>query len=160
MGEAAAARSRRHRPAVIAAAVLAAVVTLAWALQTATSGGAGEAEGSPAPYSVRVERGGVVLRQYDLAELHALPVHTAVIEGREQDGPLLAAVLREAGVARYEKVVVRGAGLRDGGRLELTARQVRQGVQLDFSERGTVKVCGPELVWPAWVRDVLIISVD
>jgi hypothetical protein len=160
MGDASAARSRRLRPALITAAVLAAVVVAAWALQAVTSGGAGEMKGSPAPYVIMIERRGEVLKEYDLAALHALPQHTVVIDGKRQDGPLLTTVLRDAGAASCDEVVVRGAGLRDSGHLELTARQVRKGAQIDFNERGTVKVCGPRLVWPAWVRDVLTISVD
>jgi hypothetical protein len=54
---------------------------------------------------------------------------------------------------------VRGAGLRDKGSLSLTAAQVRRKVQLDFADRGTVKVCGPSLYHAEWVRDVVSIDV-
>ncbi len=67
--------------------------------------------------------------------------------------------MQDAGAARYATVVVRGAGLRDKGSLTLTAAQVRRQVQLDFSDRGTVKVCGPDLYHAEWVRDVLTIDV-
>jgi hypothetical protein len=54
---------------------------------------------------------------------------------------------------------VRGAGIRDDGHLTLTAAQAAQHVVVDFTERGTVKVCGPDLLRPDWVRDVISIDV-
>ena len=60
----------------------------------------------PAAYSIKVKRGGEVLKVYDLAALQALPQHAVVIDGKEQGGPLLATVLADAGAAQYDKVVV------------------------------------------------------
>jgi hypothetical protein len=68
---------------------------------------------------------------------------------------IAATLLRDAGAGTYDSVDVRGAGLRDGGRLTLTLAQVKRKVQLDFSDRGTVKVCGPNIPWADWVRDVI-----
>jgi hypothetical protein len=152
---------RRPQPAVIAIAAIAAAVILAWALEAAITGGAGGSQGSPASsaYSIKVEKGGEVLKIYDLAALHALPQSKIVIDGKEQDGPSLPTLLADAGAGTFRTVEVRGAGLRDGGHLSLTAAQAAQRVQLDFTERGTVKVCGPNLTRPQWVRDVLTISV-
>jgi hypothetical protein len=153
-------RRRPRRPALVVIGALALVVAAAWGLQAATSHGAGETSVSPAPYAVAVKRGGKVLKEYDLAALHALPQHTVMIDGKEQNGPLLATVLADAGAQTYVAVLVRGAGLRDGGSLRVTKAQVLAGVQLDFSDRGTVKVCGPKLPWSTWVRDVITVSVD
>ena len=83
-----------------------------------------------------------------------------VIDGKEQDGPLLVTVLRDAGVGDFASVTIRGAGVRDDGRLTLSRTKAARGVLLDFSDRGTVKVCGPELDWADWVRDVLTIDVS
>jgi hypothetical protein len=146
---------------LVAAAAVVAVVVAVWILQTALSGG-GESskDDSPPPYSVMVKRGGEVLKTYDLADLHALPQASVEIDGKEQDGPLLTTLLDDAGAGAYRTVVVQGAGVRDQGRLELAARQAARDVQLDFSDRGTVKVCSPWLQRREWVRDVLIISAD
>jgi hypothetical protein len=156
-----AAPRRRLRPVLITAAVIVAAVGAAWVLQWRLTGGTGESQGSPAPpvYSIKVEQDGRVLRTYDLSALHALPQSKLIIDGKEQDGPSLAVLLTDAGAASFDSVDVRGAGLRDSGRLQLTAAQVSQHVQLDFTERGTVKVCGPNLTRPQWVRDVLSIDV-
>ena len=106
-----------------------------------------------------MQHGGTTLKTYDLAALHALPQTRVVIDGKAHTRRSPATPSADAGVTSYDSVVVRGAGLRDGGSLTLTAAQVRQKVQLDFSDRGTVKVCGPEIYHAAWVRDVLSIDV-
>jgi len=154
-------QSRGRRPFIIAAVLIAAVVVAAWVLQAgATDAGESPEGDSPASYSIKVERGGEVLKQYGLAALQALPRTSVVIDGKEQDGPLLSTVLADAGAASYDHVVIYGAGIRDEGSLELTAARVAANVQFDFAERGTAKICGPKLDRSEWVRDVLTISVD
>jgi hypothetical protein len=146
---------------LIAAAAVVAVVAAAWALQAMASGGGESSQGdSPPPYAVSVRRGGEVLKTYDLAALDALPKVTTEMEDKEQTGPTLVALLEDAGASSYGKVEIRGAGVRDPGQLTLTRAEVRRRVQLDFSERGTVKVCAPWLERKEWVRDVLTLSVE
>jgi hypothetical protein len=153
-------RGRRLWPLGLAAILVIATVLSAWGLQSRYSDGAGASRDSPAPqYSVSVLEEGMTLKTYDLAALHALPQSRVVIDGKAQTGPSLIALLEDAGTAAYDSVEVRGAGLRDRGSLTLTAAQVRQRVQLDFSDRGTVKVCGPKLYHAEWVRDVISITV-
>jgi len=150
---------RRRWPLLVVAVAIAAVVGGAWLLQSMVSNDSGAAGGgAAAPYSIKVTKGGEVLKVYDLAALHALPQSAVMIDGKEQNGPSLPVLLRDAGAGRYDSVVVRGAGLRDLGKLTLTAARARKRVQLDFSDRGTVKVCGPDLYHAEWVRDV--VSID
>ena len=99
-----------------------------------------------------------MLKENDLTALRALPQTSVVVDGKEQDGPLLRSLLDDAGVDPAATVQVAGAGLRDEGRLTLTADEVDRDVQLDFSDRGTAKVCSPWLDRSEWVRDV--ISID
>jgi hypothetical protein len=153
------ARKRRLWPILVAVAAIVAAVAVAWALQASVSGGRSSAAGATKPYSIEVLKDGTPLKTYDLAALHALPQARVVIDGKEQTGPSLAVLLADAGSGAYKTVAVRGAGLRDKGSLSLTAAQVRRKVQLDFSDRGTVKVCGPELYHAEWVRDVVSIDV-
>jgi hypothetical protein len=153
-----AARRRGHRwwPIGLAAILVIAAVLAAWGLQTWFAGGAGSSNDAPAPrYTIKVLKDGRTLKTYDLVALHALPQARVVIDGKPQDGPTLVTLLRDAGAGTYDSVDVRGAGLRDGGRLTLTLAQVKRKVQLDFSDRGTVKVCGPNIPWADWVRDVI-----
>jgi hypothetical protein len=152
------ARRRRLWPVLVAVAAIVAVVAVAWALQATVSGGGSSAAGAAKPYSIEVLKGGTPLKTYDLAALHALPQSRVVIDGKAQTGPSLTVLLADAGAGAYTTVDVRGAGLRDKGSLSLTAAQVRRKVQLDFSDRGTVKVCGPDLYHAEWVRDV--VSID
>ncbi len=153
---------RRGGPVILAAAaVIVAVVVAAWVLQAGSGGeDVPPAGGSPSGYSVTVRKGGEVRGHYDLAALRALPQATVVIDGKEQEGPLLRTLLDDAGIDRVASVSVVGAGVRDGGQLELTAAQVDRGVQLDFSRRGTVKVCAPWLDRSEWVRDVISIDAE
>ena len=142
-----------------AAILVIAAVLAGWALQIRYAGGAGSLEDAPAsPYAITVMDNGRTLRKYDLAALQALPQTRVVIDGKAQTGPALATLLTDAGAAKYDSVVVRGAGIRDDGSLTLTAAQVGRRVQLDFSDRGTIKVCGPNLTHADWVRDVLTID--
>jgi hypothetical protein len=149
---------RRWWPLALAAVLVTVAVLAAWGLQQRYAAGAGSQGDSAPAYSIVVNQDGKTLKKYDLAGLHALPQSRVVIEGKEQTGPLLAVLLEDAGASPYTSVRVRGAGLRDGGEITYSPAQVRQKVQLDFSDRGTVKVCGPHLARSEWVRDV--ISVD
>ena len=145
----------------VATAAIVAVVVVAWTLQAMASGGGDSSEGdSPPPYSVSVKRGAEVLKTYDVAALRSLPQVTVEMEGKDQTGPALAVVLADAGVSTYDEVDVRGGAIRDSGQLALSSVQVRRRVQLDFSQRGTVKVCAPWLERREWVRDVLTITVE
>jgi hypothetical protein len=135
------------------------VVVVAWVLQAgAEQGGETPAGDSPPAYAITVRQGGEVLRQYDLVALRALPQASLTVGGREQDGPLLRTVLDDAGADTSAVVDVVGAGLRDEGRLTLTADEIDRDVQLDFSDRGTVKVCAAWLDRGEWVRDVVTID--
>jgi hypothetical protein len=150
---------RARGPIGLAVVLVVAAVLAAWGLQARYAGGAGSSKGDPAPaYSIAVKRDGRLLKTYDLAALRALPQSRVVIDGKQQTGPSLTVVLKDAGAGRFDSVEVRGAGLRDKGSLTLTAADVLKGVQIDFSDRGTVKVCGPGLYHAEWVRDV--ISID
>jgi hypothetical protein len=145
----------------VAAAVITAAVAAAWALQVGATGGVESSKDSSAPpYSIAVEQGGEVLKHYDLAALHALPQAAVEIDGKDQRGPLLATVLADAGVTSFRSVEVCGAAIRDPGHLTLTDSQVTRSVQLDFSDRGTVKVCSAWLERKEWVRDVLTIAAE
>jgi hypothetical protein len=151
-------RRRRLWPILVAIAAIAAVVAVAWVLQASVSDGGSSAAGATRPYSIEVLKDGAPLKTYDLAALHALPQSRVAIDGKTQTGPSLTALLADAGAGTYQTVDIRGAGLRDKGSLSLTAAQTRKKVQLDFSDRGTVKVCGPDLYHAEWVRDV--VSID
>jgi hypothetical protein len=152
---------KASRNALIAGGlVVAVVVAVLAALQLADSKGAGGDTSSPAPgYSVAVVRDGKVLARLTLADLRALPQAHVVIDEKEQDGPLVTDVLDKAAAGPVATVTVVGAGLRDSGKLRVGDKAVIDSLVIDFSDRGTVKVCSPKLPWSEWVRDVTEIRV-
>ena len=153
---------RRQRWRVVAViAVLAAVVGTGWAVQHAAAGRKAPSGATrPAAYTVALTRNGALLRRFTLADLHALPATRVTIDGKVQDGPTLLSVLAAAGVRGHPAVIVLGAGLRDSGKLVLPASRVNGRIVVDFADRGTVKVCSPQIAWGHWVRDVKEIRVD
>lgn len=144
---------------VLVVAGLLLVVGGAWALQAKKGGATGQGS-SGSGYSIAVSRGGAVLRRFTVADLQALPQTAETIEGKTQNGPLVGSVLQAADAGDYTKLTITGAGVRDSGKLTLTAPHIPADLMLDYSERGTVKACSPTLAWGAWVRDVTGIDVD
>jgi hypothetical protein len=62
-------------------------------------------------------------------------------------------------VTDFDSVTVTGLGVRDDGRIVLSRAQVDQDVVLDVAERGTTKLCGPNIAYEDRVRDVERIEV-
>jgi len=112
------------------------------------------------PYEVRVLDGTRVVASYTVEELEDLGVVKIVALGKDEEGPSLARVLQASGVESYERVIIHGAGIRDDGEIELTAKQVSRNVIFDIANRGTVKVVGPEIAYADRVRDVTEVVVE
>jgi hypothetical protein len=135
------------------AVTLVAAVALAWSLEYFAS------QSDEDVYTVSVVRDEEVVRVFDLEELRDFDTRQMEMQGEVQEGPPLLDVLGEAGVTDFSSVTIVGAGLRDSGRIVLKSGDIDENVLLDFSSRGTVKVCGPEIVWEDRVRDVERIEV-
>jgi hypothetical protein len=144
-------RKQKIAFAVTAVALLTAV-TVAWSLQVSS-----EVDGGG--YAVDVVRDGAVLETFDVEALAALGMRKVVTQGQQQEGPPLLAVLGAAGVTDFDSVTVTGLGVRDDGRIVLSRAQVDQDVVLDVAERGTTKLCGPNIAYEDRVRDVERIEV-
>ncbi len=138
---------------VLAATVTVVVVGVAaaWALQALA--------GDDEAYEITVTRGGKTEAVLGLEDLRALPSRTVEMQGQEQSGPTLLSVLAEADIERFRSVRVIGMGVRDDGVIVLLPSQLDEDVLLDIAERGTTKVCGPEIPWADRVRDVQRIEV-
>jgi hypothetical protein len=161
MADAVQARRARRRLYIVAG-VLVAVVVGAWIVERVVNGAAQAPGGAPAApaYTVSVQRDGMTLKRFTVAQLHALPQTHIMSDGKPQDGPSLAVVLAAAGFrGTYTSLDIRGMGLRDGGRLALPAARVTPKTILDFSDRGTLKVVSPSLTFRERVRDVTAIIV-
>ena len=143
--------SARQKVALSATvAIVVVAVAGAWALQTL-----GRASG----YQITVTRDGAAAKVFDLEELQAMPAREVVMQGQEQQGPPLLALLGDAGIESFESVKVVGMGVRDDGVIVLTAQQIDDHVLLDIATRGTTKLCGPDIAWADRVRDVQRIEV-
>jgi hypothetical protein len=96
---------------------------------------------------------------YDITALKGLEWRKVRMQGQEQEGPPLLRMLEDAGISEFAVVVVSGPGVRDDGRIELSAEDIDEDVLLDIAARGTAKLCGPEITWDDRVRDVHTIEV-
>lgn len=143
-------REQGIRPRTIALIVLGflfAFVALAWGAELLLT----------APEDIpplRVTRDGVVLAEFTMDELREFPTRSYSQFGKSGEGPMVLDVLAEAGVADFERLTVRGPAVRDDGILVLERDQVTEDVVLDFANRGTVKIAGPDIEWDDRVRDV------
>lgn len=151
-----------RRRVLIVFGALALAVASAWIIQGVVAGEGAEAPaGASAPsYSVAVTQNGSLLKRFTVADLRALPGATVTIDGKEQDGPSVPTVLAAADAAAYTTLSVKGIGVRDSGHLTLESARVNDRLLFDFSDRGTVKICSPDLEWNQWVRDVVEIDLD
>ncbi len=155
--------TRTRRRVALLAAALAGLVAVAWlaewravgGVSTPGTSGAGSAVAARPPgYAVQVVCDGETVGDFTPEELGRLPQRTIVSDGKEQQGPSVLAVLAAAGIGEFARLDVRGMGLRDDGRLSLTAAKIDDDLILDFSDRGTLKLVSPKLGWRDRVRDV------
>jgi hypothetical protein len=122
--------------------------------------GTGGGGGASSSGSVVVRDGALELARFDLAALQALPqvdVKTPQSAGDQvQTGPTVRSVLDKAGVAAVTQLRVEG---RDPAQTlsgaDLDGRPI-----LDVTNRGTVKLAGPDLTTDRWVRDVTALVVN
>ena len=145
--------TRRTTVLVVAVAALLALVAGAWGIEALLT--------SPEDVApVVVMRGDETLASFTMDDLRALPQRTVEQLGKVQEGPPVLEVLAAAGVTDFNRLVVRGLGVRDSGTIEIDAADVTPDVVLDFANRGTVKITGPDIPWDARVRDVTVLEVE
>jgi hypothetical protein len=149
-------REQGRRRTVIGAVVVTALLTLVGAAWLAESLLAPPQSIPP----VVITRGGMVLAEYTIDELREFPVQRISQFGKWEEGPAVLDVLAASGVVQFERITVTGLGDRDSGSIELDASEMDRDVILDFANRGTVKVAGPDIPWNARVRDVTVLEVE
>ena len=142
--------SRQKRTLVATVVIIVAAVATAWALQSL---------GSTDDYKVTVVRDGSAVATYSLTDIAKMPARTVVMQDQEQEGPPLLDVLERAGIRGFDEVKVVGMGARDDGVIVLSADEIDRDVLLDIAERGTTKLCGPDIAFDDRVRDVERIEV-
>ena len=145
-------RTRRTTTILVVGGLLV-LLALAWLLDAL----AGQAA---ADYRVVVRRDGAELRSYSLEDLRRFESHKFTQSGLTEEGPSVRDVLSDAGVEDFARLTVVGLGIKDDGLLVLDADQVDEDVLLDFANRGTVKIAGPNITRAERVRDVTELRVD
>lgn len=109
---------------------------------------------------LRVMRDGQVLAEFSIDNLREFPMRSYSQFGKSGEGPAVLTVLAEAGVTDFERLTVRGPAVRDDGILVLDRDQITEDLVLDFANRGTVKIAGPDIAWEDRVRDVTELEVE
>ena len=106
---------------------------------------------------LRVVVDGEVTADWTLADLEsAVPFVDLTIDGDEQSGPLLIAVLAASGVPEWEsgEVIGMGEGRIFAVGLDISVSEVDDGWIFDVTNKGTLKLASADLPREQWVRDV------
>jgi hypothetical protein len=112
---------------------------------------------------LRVIVDGAVARDWTLETLdYSLPFATLILDGDEQNGPLLTDVLEASGVVSFGTMEALGLG--EGRSVEVTlfvdAAEVNETWILDVSNQGTLKLAADNLPREKWVRDVAELRIN
>ncbi|MBI2919204.1 MAG: hypothetical protein HYY01_14615 [Chloroflexi bacterium] len=109
-------------------------------------------------YAIEVIVRGEKVAFVPLSQLKGLEAKTV----GEQQGPTLLDALKLAGVQDFVKLTVSGfsPGRRGPAQLVLARAEVNDQVILDFTNKGTVKLTGPDIPNDKWVLDVARLTVD
>jgi hypothetical protein len=134
------------------------------ALSPTTGASGGRAQGSVTPlagYSLRVLRGGQVLKALTAQDIDGLPQQVPEIGGRPMNGASVRAVLGLAGVQDAQEITVRGTDSTRSGPATVTLpwSGLTDDVLLGVNKRGAAKFFGPNLPGDQWVVDVTEIEV-
>jgi hypothetical protein len=146
-------------------AVIIAVALLAAACSSDDSSEEDVVELPPAGEDVvlRVIIGGEIAADWTLETLdYNVPFRTLILDGDEQQGPLLIDVLAASGVVDWESMEVIGLG--EGRSFEVNlfvnASEVNETWILDVSNQGTLKLAAENLPREKWVRDVAELRIN
>lgn len=127
-----------------------------------STGSASDLEPPADDVVLRITVGGEVAADWTLPDLESEVEFTEMtIDGDEQAGPLLLAVMEASGVGDWESAEV--LGMSEGRvvavSLEISGEAVDESWILDLSKKGTFKLATPDLPREQWVRDVGEISI-
>ena len=148
--------------AIIVMVIIAAyLVTYYLAINPGMSGATVKTQSTQSRYSIKVYVNDEYVKSLTLSDLKKLRQYKFVDSlGKIQEGPLLKdVIINFLGINSFKYVVIEGRG-----HVELNYDDVmNEGnyIILDFTRKGTVKLCGREDVIPRneWVKDVAIIKI-
>jgi hypothetical protein len=115
-----------------------------------------------AGYQIKITLKDGQITYLGLPELQTLPTVQMEAYGKSEEGPTFLSALELAGVSDFSKVTISGMlrGRVATGEITLSRAEVTEDVILDFSNRGTTKLAGPEIPEDNWIIDVAEISIE
>lgn len=139
---------------VIASLLISTIALLAMALMPAPSNSQAIDTGNE--YAIKVFSNDTQIASLSFDDLLQLPQVTVSAGGKEQEGPPLLSLLDLAGVGEFSEVTVIGLtrGRIASAQLVLKEDQINDEVILDISNKGTAKLCGPNIDANEWIIDV------
>lgn len=116
----------------------------------------------PEGYAVQVIKDEKTLKWITLADFEAMEQATIEINNDTETGPLFSDVLDFADIKNYSTLTITGysKGRIASAEITLTPSQVHDGVIMDITNSGTVKLAATDIVKNDWIRDVEQIIVE
>lgn len=116
----------------------------------------------PDGYAVQVIKDEKTIKWITLADFEAMAQVTIEVNDDTETGPLFSYVLDFAGVSDYEILTITGysKGRIASAEIMLTPAQVHDGVVMDLTNSGTVKLAATDIPKNDWIRDVEQIIVE
>jgi hypothetical protein len=107
-------------------------------------------------YTIKVFSNDTQIASLSLDDLLNLPQVNISAVGRTEEGPTLLSALELAGVTNFSQLTATGMtqGRIAEAVLTLTRDEIDDEVILDITNSGTTKLCGPNISFDAWIRDV------
>jgi hypothetical protein len=107
-------------------------------------------------YAIKVFSNDKQIASLSLDDLLKLPQVTVSAGGKDQEGPTLLSALDLAGIREFSEVTVVGLTRGRIGSAELVLKkdQITDKVILDKTNKGTTKLCGPDIDYNKWIIDV------
>ena len=107
-------------------------------------------------YTIDIFSHDTQIASLSLDQLLNLPQVNVSAAGRTEEGPTLLSALDLAGVTNFSQLTATGMtqGRIAEAELTLTRDEIDDEVILDITNSGTAKLCGPNISFDSWIRDV------
>ena len=120
------------------------------------SSGSGSSNNSSSGYAIKIFVNDTQVASLSLNDLLNLPQVNVTAADRAQQGPSLLSALALANVTSFSKITA--TGLTQGriaeAVLTLNRSEIDDKVILDITNSGTSKLCGPNISFDSWIRDI------
>lgn len=110
-----------------------------------------------ADYQVKVTMAGKELKSYTIEDIKKMPTISLQVDGKEEVGPSVASILKDAGVETFSKVTFKGAF---NTQATLTKEQMGEDTMVDLTNHNTVKLATKAISKNDWIKDIIEIAVE